>query len=101
MNIPEQRSIPSMVDGLSQRIETQAHAAGQALDGLAHEAAESAQRGSDALKERAEALRKQASQARELTEAYIQREPMRAMLYAAAAGAALVVLGKLLMRGPR
>jgi ElaB/YqjD/DUF883 family membrane-anchored ribosome-binding protein len=101
MNIPEQRSIPSMVDGLSQRIETQANAAGHTLDGIAHQAADYAQRSSDAVQVRAEALRKQALQARELTEAYIQREPMRAMLYAAAAGAALVVLGKLLMRGPR
>ena len=90
-----------MLDDLSLRIDTQAQAAGQALDGLAHDAAGFAQRGSDALQQRADLLRKQALQARDATQLYIQHEPLKAVLYAAAAGAALVLIGKLLFRGTR
>lgn len=101
MNSPDQRSSASLIDGLSQRIDSQTQAAGQALDGLAHDAADLASRSSDALQQRAELLRRQAIQARDATQLYIQHQPLKAVLYAAAAGAALVLIGKMLMRGPR
>jgi ElaB/YqjD/DUF883 family membrane-anchored ribosome-binding protein len=71
---------------------------GQALDGLSREAQHLAQRSSDLLQERSAQLRKQAAQTRDATLGYIQQEPVKAVLYAAAAGAALVILGSLLSR---
>jgi ElaB/YqjD/DUF883 family membrane-anchored ribosome-binding protein len=101
MSNSDHRNGPSMMADLNQRIDTQAQAAGQALDGLAHDAADFAQRSSDALQQRADLLRRQAIQARDATQLYIQHEPLKAVLYAAVAGAALMLIGKLLMRGPR
>ena len=57
-----------------------------------------ARRGIEALRYGSEHLRDRALQATDSTAAYIKDEPVKSMLMAAAAGAALVVLGSLLTR---
>lgn len=57
-----------------------------------------AQRGIDALHEGSQSLRERARQASESTTGYIQAEPVKAILIAAAAGAAMMALFSLLTR---
>ncbi len=89
----------ALSDGAASMINSSSHAAGQAMDGLAREAQHLAQRSSDLLQERSTQWRRQAGQARDATLGYIQHEPVKAVLFAAAAGATLVLLGSLLGRG--
>ena len=88
-------------DGATSMLGATSHAAEQAMDGLAREAQHLAQRSSDLLHQRSAQLQKQAAHARDATLGYIQHEPVKAVLFAAAAGAALVMLGSLLGRGKR
>lgn len=61
-----------------------------------------AQRGLDAVRERSQDLRSSALRASDRTVEYIQAEPVKAVLIAAAAGAALMALvGLLARRGDR
>ena len=57
-----------------------------------------ARRGIEALRDGSEQLRDRALKATDSTVSYIKDEPVKAVLIAAAAGAALVVLGSLLTR---
>lgn len=93
-------------------IDTAAHAAEDALHGTQRltaqaldklesarlDAAALAHRGSEALRHAADQARDQALHARDATRGYIQDEPLKAVLIAAAAGAGLVLLGSLLTR---
>jgi ElaB/YqjD/DUF883 family membrane-anchored ribosome-binding protein len=63
---------------------------------LVDDAAHLAHSGNDVLKRRAEQLQAGALQARDSTLDYIQREPLKAVLMAAAGGAALMWLSRLL-----
>ncbi len=108
MNTPQQRtahntshSPASVADGLSARIDGQTHVASQALEDLAHDAEHLTQRGNAALHRQADQIGHQARRAQHATQVYIQAQPLRAIAYAAAAGAAVVLLTKLLMRGSR
>jgi len=75
-------------------------------DGAAHEfsplvsqaavqADELLQRGMNAVRHTTEQLRDQAAHANDLTVSYIRREPVKAMLFAVAAGALLVTVFRL------
>jgi len=84
-------------------IQASADAAHNAVDGLSQsarqlqaDAGHLSQRGLDALRDSSRQVRERAQQAGERTVGYIQGEPVKAVLLAAAAGAALVLLFGLL-----
>ncbi len=91
-----QRLANQTLDQLATQVENARSSAGTALDGLAHDAANLAHRGTEAMRHRSDQLRDQALHARDATRGYIQHQPLKAVLIAAAAGAALVALGTLL-----
>ena len=68
------------------------------LQRAADQAADLARRGVDAVNEGAQAVRRQAAHASDSTRHYIRDEPMKAVLIAAATGAALMALVSLLTR---
>jgi len=68
------------------------------LQQAGEQASRLAQRGLDALHEGSQSLRNRARHASDSTTGYIQAEPMKAMLIAAAAGAAVMGLISLLSR---
>jgi ElaB/YqjD/DUF883 family membrane-anchored ribosome-binding protein len=72
--------------------------AGPMIDRAAGKASALAHRGLDAVLESSDQLRAKAHQASDSTVAYIRQEPVKAMLMAAAAGAALTALISLLSR---
>ncbi len=93
----------NMIDRATQRSDAAIHAgadaAHQALDGLSQsarqlqaEAGHLSQLGLDALRDSSRQMRASAQRAGERTVGYIQDEPLKAVLWAAAGGAALVLL---------
>lgn len=72
--------------------------AAAAADGATVQAAEAAQRAVSTLRDRSQRLLDRAQLAQEGTVTYIRDEPVKAMLMAAAAGAALMALVGLLTR---
>ncbi len=102
----------SMIDRAAQRsdaaIQAGADAAHQALDDLSQsarqlqaDAGHLSQRGLDALRDSTQKLRDSAQRASERTAGYIQHDPVKAMLLAAATGAALMALVGLMSRTPQ
>lgn len=78
------------------------NAADRALRGsqrLAGDVSQLAHQGSDAVAHTADVWRAQARHWQHSTRSYIEHEPVKATLIAMAAGAALVLLGGLLLRG--
>ncbi len=97
-----QRLANQTLDHLAAQVESARTSAGPALDGFANDATSLAHRSADAVRHRTDQLRDQALHARDATRGYIQQEPLKAVLIAAATGAALVALGTLLShRGHR
>ena len=68
------------------------------MERLAKDAESIARRGLDSARDTSRQLRERAAQASDTTVKYIQDEPVKAMLIAAAAGAALVTVISLLSR---
>lgn len=95
------RLVGRTLDQLDEHVDSARAAAGSAFDGVAGGAADLARRGGDAVRDTAHRLREQAHHARESARGYIQDEPLKSVLIAMAAGAALMVLGGLLARGLR
>ena len=87
------------LDEMAARIDAARAAAGPAIDGLAHDAAGLAQHSSEALNHGARQLREQVRHAGAQARGLIADEPVKALLVALAAGAALTWLGSLLARG--
>lgn len=75
--------------------------ASHAADQLSHAANDLAEQGRQAMQLSARQLRDQALQARTAVRGYIEGEPLKAVLIAMAAGAAMVLLGGLMTRGRR
>ena len=97
-----QRLANSSLDRLVGQVESARAAAGPALDGLTHDASAMAHRSMDALHLGAAQMRTQALQARDTTRDYIQHEPLKAVLIAAATGALIMMIGSLVgRRDPR
>ena len=97
-----QRLANQTLDQLAAQVENARSSAGPALDGLANDAHSLALRSAEAVRHRTDQLRDRALHARDATRGYIQEEPLKAVLIAAATGAALVALGTLLShRGHR
>ena len=93
-----QQATQGAFDRLADGVESTRASVGPALDGLATESAQMAQRGSDAVARTARHWRDQAQQVRQSTRGYIEHQPLQSVLIAMAAGAALVVLGSLIGR---
>lgn len=97
-----QRLANQALDQLAAQIESVRAHAGPALDGMAHDATHLAKRCTDALRQRSDQLRDQALHLGDATRGYIQHEPLKSVMLAAALGAGLVALGTLLtQRGHR
>jgi len=77
---------------LHNTVESVSNAVHKTVEELNAEAAELMHRSSQTLHEQTEHLRTQVKEAREKTLGYIQHEPVKAVLIAAATGAALVML---------
>ena len=80
---------------------TTADQASQSVDHLVNatqRVSDMAHRGMDSVREKSHQLRVKADLASEKTVNYIRQEPVKSVLIAAATGAALVALGKLISR---
>ena len=74
------------------------NAAAPLISRLTAQAEAAARRGADVVRDTSAQLKEKASQAQETTVGYIQEEPMKAILIAAATGAALMGLISLMTR---
>lgn len=88
-------------DRLSDKVDTARDQAVPLLNRLSSKAEDAARRGADAVKETSAQLREKALQAQDTTVSYIKDEPVKAMLIAAATGAALMALVSLASRSSR
>ena len=92
----------ALVDSAARAAERALHStqdsANHALDQMADQASGLMARGSAAVHHRSDQVRAQVQQGRDSTLSYIQHEPFKAVLMAAAAGAALMLLTSLLSR---
>ena len=86
------------ISAANHSIETGAAAVPPMLKQAGEQASRLAQRGLDAIHDGSQNLRHRAQQVSDGTSGYIQAEPLKAMLIAAAAGAALMGLLSLLAR---
>jgi ElaB/YqjD/DUF883 family membrane-anchored ribosome-binding protein len=85
-------------DQLTEKAHQAVNSAKPVMERLAKDAESIARRGLDSARETSRQLRERAAQASDTTVKYIQDEPVKAMLIAAAAGAALVTVISLLSR---
>ena len=85
-------------DSITTQLNETANRVGPMLDRASEQANTLAQRGLHAVQDSAMQLREQASHTTEATVRYIQRDPLKAVLIAAASGAALMALVSLLSR---
>jgi ElaB/YqjD/DUF883 family membrane-anchored ribosome-binding protein len=91
-----QRVANETLDTLTDKVHDMRDQAAPAINRVAAKAEELARRSADAMRERSEHLKERAHQASDATVHYIKDEPMKAILIAAAAGAALMALISLL-----
>ena len=85
-------------DRLSDKVEDARSRAAPLLDRLTTQAEMAARRGADVVRDTSAQLRERAVHASDTTVGYIRNEPVKAMLIAAATGAALMALIGLLNR---
>ena len=93
-----QRVANDALDSLSGSVHELRDQAAPALNRSSEQIAALAQRGVDAVRNRSQQLRDKALRASDTTVGYIKDEPVKAMLIAAATGAALMALLGLLTR---
>ena len=86
------------LDSVSGTIDEVRHQAAPLLNNMGEQASALAQRGVDAVKDGSLQLREKAKQAGDTTAGYISQDPIKAMLIAAATGAALMALVSLMGR---
>ncbi len=89
------------LDGLAGSVKSLRDQASPRLDGATEQASAMLHRGIDAVRDSSHQVRVKAHQASETTTHYIQQEPVKAVLIAAATGAALMALVSLLTRSRR
>jgi len=85
-------------DRLSDKVEDARSHAAPLLNRLSTQAEAAARRGADMVRDTSAQLRERATAAQDTTVSYIREEPVKAMLIAAATGAALMALVGLLTR---
>ena len=93
-----QRFANEALDSLSDKVQEVRGQAAPVLNRVAEKAETLARRGIDAVKDGSQQLRERAQQASDSTVAYIKDEPVKAILIAAATGAALMALISLVTR---
>jgi ElaB/YqjD/DUF883 family membrane-anchored ribosome-binding protein len=93
-----QRVANEALDTLAVSMQGVRHQAAPLLDRASDEAEAVVKRGADALRDTAKQLRHTARRASETTVNYVRHEPVKAMLIAAATGAALMALISLMNR---
>jgi ElaB/YqjD/DUF883 family membrane-anchored ribosome-binding protein len=93
-----QRTAHEAIDALSDKAQDLKDQAAPVLNRVAAKAEELARRGADVMRDRSGALRERAIRGSDATIGYIKDEPVKAILIAAAAGAALMALVALLGR---
>jgi ElaB/YqjD/DUF883 family membrane-anchored ribosome-binding protein len=93
-----QRATDQALGRLSDTVEGVRSKAAPMLNKVRSQAQAAAQRGMDAVRDTSQQLRDRASQAQDMTVAYVRDEPIKAMLIAAATGALLMGLITLLSR---
>jgi len=93
-----QRIANEAFNGLSNSVEDLRHEAAPLLNRATEQVSALAHRGVDAVREGSHQLRDKAQHASDRTVGYIQEEPVKAMLIAAATGAALMALVSLVNR---
>ena len=90
--------VNNALDDLTGRVETLRDDARPVIDRVGRQATAMAQRGADAIRDGSQQLRDTAREASDRTVGYIRDEPMRSVMMAAVAGAALMGLLALLTR---
>lgn len=93
-----QRVANEALDGLAGSVQDLRQQAAPMLNRVSEQAGAMAQRGVDAVRDGSAHLREKALQAQDNTVSYIKDEPVKAMLIAAAAGAALMAMLSLMTR---
>lgn len=93
-----QHSAHEAIDSLSDKAQELKDQAAPVLNRVAAKAEELARRSADVARERAEAIKERAMRSSDATIGYIKDEPLKAILIAAATGAALMALVTLLGR---
>lgn len=96
-----QRMANDALEGLSEKVQDVRSQAAPTINRLASQAEDAARRGMAAVKESTQQLREKAVQATDSTVTYIKDDPIKAMLIAAATGAALMALVSLMGRSSR
>ena len=87
-----QRVANEALDGLADSVQELRHQAAPLLNRVTEQASAMAHRGMDAVQESSQHLREKALRASDTTVSYIKDEPIKAVLIAAAAGAALMAM---------
>lgn len=93
-----QRVTNDALDSLSDKVQDVKDQAAPVLNRVAAKAEELARRSADAVRDGSSQLKERALRAQDATVGYIKDEPVKAILIAAAAGAALMALVTLLSR---
>jgi ElaB/YqjD/DUF883 family membrane-anchored ribosome-binding protein len=93
-----QRMANDALDQLAGSVQDMRHQAAPMLDRASEQASAMAQRGMDAVRDGSQQLRDKALHATDGTVNYIKGEPVKAMLIAAATGAALMAMLSLMTR---
>ncbi len=96
-----QAAATTLVDNLADGAQSLQHRAGDAVGQAAHKVDNLARQGAEALHSSTQHLLDRAHAASRQTQHYIEREPVKAVLIAAATGAALMALASLLSRNSR
>jgi ElaB/YqjD/DUF883 family membrane-anchored ribosome-binding protein len=92
------RAVGNSMDEVSASLDNARHETGAALRQLVSDSEALAHRGMESVRDGADHLRQSSLHARDATSEYIQHEPMKSVLIAAAAGAALMALVALFSR---
>ena len=87
-----QKMATDALDTLSDKVQDMRSQAAPTINRLATQAEDAARRGIAAVKDTTQQLREKATQATDTTVTYIKDDPIKAMLIAAATGAALMAL---------
>jgi len=96
-----QRVANEAIDSLQDKVQDVKDQAAPVLNRVAAKAEELARRSADAVRDRSADMRDRAMRASDATIGYIKDEPVKAILIAAATGAALMALVSLLSRRER
>ncbi|MEO6897915.1 MAG: hypothetical protein ABI218_14860 [Caldimonas sp.] len=93
-----QRAADSALDRMSEKVDEVRSQAAPILNKVTSQAEAAARRGMDAVRDTSQQLREKATQASDMTVAYVKDEPIKAMLIAAATGALLMGIISMMSR---